>query len=479
MTNTATLRTLTSAYPEIAKEYSTKNTRPVTTLQPGSAGKYIWECSTCNHEWAARLSQRTTEASPCPACNKKLLSTSNPELAAEWGTKNTTQPNDHKPGERTRVWWICPVGHDEYQAAIANRRLLDVTCPKCGIAPYSKSVAGVAPELVQEWSPKNLKTARATFAKTQEPAIWECKTCSHEWTTRTSYRVDKDRGCPKCNNMVVADKSLFLLRPELAAEWSPKNGKAAHEIAAGSRILSIWNCPKGHEYQMRPFERTNDGYGCSVCRLVAGSLAAKYPQIAKEFDLARNGGKTAADFMASSVSRVFWKCLKAGHEWEVGIGSRTRGHKTGCPDCVLSGTSRIEEIIRNNFIAAGIIQNIQNAQNTTLPISWRNRSKLNVDIIGEYRNQPIVVEYDGWYWHSGQIKKDSVTPMLRDSAKTQALLDAGYLVVRIREKRNTSIFLDFVPIKHKNLLQFHWNNLQNVDDTTEILKKVHLWLQSQ
>ena len=126
-----------------------------------------------------------------------------------------------------------------------------------------------------------------------------------------------------------------------------------------------------------------------------------------------------------------------------------------------------------------MIENIHNTQNVSLALKWRKRNVLKVDILGEFKNQPIVVEYDGWYWHSGQIKHDPVTPMLRDTAKTQALLDSGYLVVRIREKRASLIFLDFVPIQHKNLLQFHWNHLQNGDDTTEILKNVHLWLQSR
>ena len=261
------------------------------------------------------------------------LAIAHPELAAEWGTKNATKPEDHMPGERTRVWWICPNGHDEYLTVICNRRLRGSGCSKCRIVPFEKSVAAVAPELVDEWSSSNLKPAAQTFAGTLDPAIWKCRVCTHEWTTRTNYRVDKDRGCPKCNNMIVADKSLALLRPDLAAEWSAKNTKAADEIAIGSRALSIWDCPKGHEYKMRPFER-RDGYGCSICRLEEGSLLVKFPLVAKEFDLSKNEGKTAADYMAGTNTIVAWKCSKAGHEWKVGIASRTGKKLTGCPDCL-------------------------------------------------------------------------------------------------------------------------------------------------
>jgi very-short-patch-repair endonuclease len=59
------------------------------------------------------------------------------------------------------------------------------------------------------------------------------------------------------------------------------------------------------------------------------------------------------------------------------------------------------------------------------------------------RGRPTVVEYDGIYWHL--IYKDRSQ---QDVAKTEALLAAGYDVIRIRENG-----LPFIPVTHPNLRQ--------------------------
>lgn len=444
------------------------------TVYAGSSKKVWWQCE-AGHEWEYAINHRVAGSGDCVLCNKKVLLTANPELAEEWGTRNVTAASAHKPGSRERVWWICPEGHEEYLAAIANRRLLGVKCPQCRVPPFQKSVAGVTPQLVEEWSNKNNVSALATFARSSSKAYWECKTCSHEWATRVSYRVNNDKGCPKCNQRAISDTNLAVRFPAIAEEYSDKNKLRAEEIAAGSRKLCFWNCPNGHEYKMRPFERTKEMSGCPLCRLEAGSLAARYPLVAREFDIEKNDGKTAHDYMAGSSARVFWKCVEAGHEWNVGISSRTGKKITGCPECIRSGTSNIEESIRDDLKRDGIITDLQDHQ-VSLELQWRNRKTLRVDILGKYKGSPVVIEYDGWYWHTGQKKKDSVTPLQRDLAKTEALLDKGYVVIRIREEHNLTTRLSFLEISHPNLFQLHWNPQSFQNDTSTLRKEIYGWL---
>jgi len=460
-------------HPLYSLEYSPANTQPLAEVTMGMGTTYIWVCSVCTYTWKSRIAHRIAETSNCAACEKKILSTANPELAAEWGTQNETTPADHKPGERTRVWWLCPQGHPEYKAAIANRRLSGVGCPICKPVRKGKSVAEVAPQLIPDWSSKNTVTPEQVYAAANTPILWECSDCTHEWTTRISHRVE-GQGCPKCNGTLIADKSIAVIRPEWVAEWSDKNSKTANEVTVGSAYIAVWNCPNDHEYKMRPFERIA-GSGCPVCRLQLGSIAAKYPEYAKEFDLERNDGKTAADVLAGSPLKVWWKC-NTGHSWKVSPSARFKKVVTGCAKCKKTSFSRIEEAIKDGFIMDKSLKVATDYEAKHVPVPLNKRKHVAVDILATLNHLEIVIEYDGWYWHSGTGRKGEGT-FERDIAKTQALLNAGYLVIRIREER-LKVCLAYLPIKHDHLLQLSFHHQKNGHETRELRQKIYSWLQS-
>lgn len=462
-------------HPLYSLEYSPVNTQPLSEVTMGMGTAYIWVCNICMHSWKSRIAHRITGTSNCPACEKKILSTANPELAAEWGTQNETTPADHKPGERTRVWWLCPQGHPEYKAAISSRRLLGVGCPICKPVRKGKSVAEVAPQLIPDWSSKNAVAPEQVYAAANTPIIWECQDCSHEWKTRISHRVE-GQGCPKCNGTLIADKSIAAMRPEWVAEWSDKNTKSVYEVSLSARYIPTWKCPSsGHEYKMRLIERTA-GSPCPKCRLESSSIAAKYPEEAKEFDLQRNNGKTAEDILAGSPTRVWWKC-KANHSWRVSPASRFSAKvPTGCARCKKTTLSRVEEALRQAFIDDQIIKVLEEDNSKHLPVAFGIRKQMSVDVLAIWNTNRIVIEYDGWYWHSGVGRKGEGT-FERDIAKTQALLDAGYLVVRVREEQ-PKICLAYLPIKHKRLLQLSFHHQKNGHETKELREQVYSWLQS-
>lgn len=467
---------LTQAHPELAEEYATQNPKPLHEVTLGLGQAFTWNCSTCGHSWTSRISHRISHSSDCPSCSKKILSTSNPELIPEWSTQNTTTPADHKPGERTRVWWKCLNGHPDYQMAVAHHRLRGSGCRQCGPVKTGKSLAEVAPQLVAEWSPANKQTPDQVYAKSAEAGIWVCLNCSHEWTTRVAYRVERGSGCPKCNNRVVADKSIALLRPDLAKEWSSKNAKTASEIAIGANNLHFWECKLGHEFKMRPVERQG-GSNCPECRLLNGSIAAKHPSIVSQFDITKNGTKTPHNLLAGSGTPVWWKC-EFGHSWKISPASRgSKKHRmTGCPDCVKSSTSDTETQLRQLLTEDGTITAIVQQQNTSVALKWRKRSSLNVDVLGKFEGHPVVVEYDGWYWHSDQIKGGNES-FIRDTDKTKALLEAGYIVIRIREAK-TLLSLARVPLNHTRLLQVTYHYDANQTFTDSLREDIYAWLHS-
>ena len=75
------------------------------------------------------------------------------------------------------------------------------------------------------------------------------------------------------------------------------------------------------------------------------SLAAKFPDIAKEWHPIKNGGLTPSAVMQKTDKKVWWLCRNFNnHEWETSVSSRTSAG-SGCPYC--SGTMASQE---NNLL---------------------------------------------------------------------------------------------------------------------------------
>lgn len=57
-----------ATHSDLAKEFSPRNTVPVTEVLAGSAKKYWWKCSVCGHDWEARCDHRSRGFCGCPKC---------------------------------------------------------------------------------------------------------------------------------------------------------------------------------------------------------------------------------------------------------------------------------------------------------------------------------------------------------------------------------------------------------------------------
>jgi hypothetical protein len=97
--------------------------------------------------------------------------------------------------------------------------------------------------------------------------------------------------------------------------------------------LVWWQCPRGHEYEMRVLNRKY-GQKCPICsgRKVNSdnNLAALYPKLMEEWDYTRNHIDPTT-IRPGSAKKAWWSCDK-GHSWHTRIVDRA--HKgTGCPEC--------------------------------------------------------------------------------------------------------------------------------------------------
>ena len=75
---------------------------------------------------------------------KRTLAVEYPEIAREWSTRNTDNPDTVFSGSSRKVWWHCPKCQQEYRATIANRTKNRSNCPFCdNLRAYEKNCLAV------------------------------------------------------------------------------------------------------------------------------------------------------------------------------------------------------------------------------------------------------------------------------------------------------------------------------------------------
>ena len=167
---------------------------------------------------------------------------------------------------------------------------------------------------------------------------WRCKK-GHSWQAAVHTRTGSGTGCPVCARKVplAGETDLATLHPDLARQWHPnKNGSLAPEqVLPGSHKMVWWICEKGHAWRAQVKSRVI-GCGCPVCanreiHPTENDLATQYPQLAAQWDAAKNGTLTPELVTAGSNRRVWWRCEK-GHSYPAVIAHRVRSG-SDCPYC--------------------------------------------------------------------------------------------------------------------------------------------------
>ena len=153
----------------------------------------------------------------------------------------------------------------------------------------NNSLAEVHPELVLEWSEKNLPLTPEDITFGSNKKVWWKGACGHEWQTSVKARSNGEK-CPICSGarVIAGINDLATLEPLLEKQWSEKNKIKSTEVSIGSHKKVIWRCEKGHEWEAAVKSRTINKTGCPYCshnKVLAGfnDLAMLLPDIATEW----------------------------------------------------------------------------------------------------------------------------------------------------------------------------------------------------
>ena len=204
--------------------------------------------------------------------------------------------------------------------------------------------------------------------------------------------------------------------PEIAKEWHPsKNGPLKPELIKPKSQKKAWFiCSRDstHEWEARLADRTSKGSGCPYCyRRVTPqtSLAAKFPEIAKDWHSSKNLPLTTETIAAKSNKNVWWTCSK-GHEYQKPVVQRTHRNE-GCSKCKLFGSAQETRLyceIKAIF------------SDTVF------RHKLEGKELDLYiPSLSVGIEYDGEFFHRKKLVKDK--------RKTAFFRARGVKVIRVRE----------------------------------------------
>lgn len=448
-----------------------------------------WVGPTCGHVWHTSVHSRAVDGSGCLVCvNKQVqpgvndLQANAPEIADEWhpilnGELLATQVSRYS---HKRYWWQCRDCSHAWRAQPANRKSPS-GCPACAgrvLVVGQNDLKSQRPDLAAELdvAQNNDIDAAALTLRSSKMAHWQCHTCGHRWRKRVNTRVDDGLGCPGCSGraVVAGRNDLTTAHPDVGAEWHPVRNQPTtpDSVLPGSNTRFWWKCAScQHEWQATPNARIGGGTGCPVCsnrKTIAGlnDLASQVPELAKEWHPTANGGLRPVDLVSRSNKRVWWKC-SAGHEWEASPNDRVGGR--GCAKCSAWGTSKSEQLIFEWLGHGPLGDFLTGGGDVAVPVAWRKRTSMSVDILTRpFRDEPgVVIEYDGSYFHS--------TPesTARDLAKTQALLGAGYYVVRIRENR-----LPLLPLRHDRLLQISHRWSGESEHLVNTIETIEHWVAS-
>jgi len=273
----------------------------------------------------------------------------------------------------------------------------------------SNSLAVMRPELVREWSDKNLPLTPDKITYGSNKIVWWKADCGHEWQASVKARSGGEN-CPICSGARVIEgiNDLATLKPELVQEWSEKNKIKPTEVSVGSHKKVIWKCKQGHEWEASIKSRTVNGTGCPYCshnKVLEGfnDLASRFPQIAAEWS-DKNYPLLPTMVTPFANRKVWWKCSK-GHEWYTLISTRSGGSK--CPYC--SGIALLKGF--NDFAT----------RQPQLAEEWSERNKpLTPDMINEKSRKNVwwKCKICGFEWQSlvqSRIK-GTVCPVCADRA---------------------------------------------------------------
>lgn len=193
---------------------------------------------------------------------------------------------------------------------------------RAGFAPTAFMLYGHVHQTIEyEYIAKLRREVKANATGYANRKVWWKCEQGHEWFTLISTRAYGSK-CLYCSGIKLLKgfNDLASLHPQLALEWSQKNGPLLPEDVNERSTKNVWwKCSTcGHEYRAVIKSKVH-GLKCPVCTRNAvllgySDLATTDPELAQEWNAAKNTRKPT-EISRLSQYPVWWKGI-CGHEWK-------------------------------------------------------------------------------------------------------------------------------------------------------------------
>lgn len=147
----------------------------------------------------------------CKYCAKQAfhpidsLSKLYPEIAKQWDYEKNAQtgitPEEIGINATQKFWWHCTNGKEHSFLATISKRVAGTKCAVCHgkQVSYDTSIEYLYPDLVKEWSEKNIYKPSEVTKGSEKKIWWRCKCLKHPDYQATPYsRIKLKTGCPLC-----------------------------------------------------------------------------------------------------------------------------------------------------------------------------------------------------------------------------------------------------------------------------------------
>lgn len=228
--------------------------------------RHEWEAIVANR---TILNRGCPYCSNLMVCDDNRLSLSHPHLINQWHpTKNGSHtPCNFANGSSKIVWWVCNKNH-EWKAKISDRTNKNTGCPYCcgNKVCDDNSLETLFPNIAKDWHPNKNKFQPNEVTSKSNKKVWWLGSCGHEWEALINSRT-RGNGCPYCSgNKVCIDNSLATTHPYVVEFWNPVRNKkhTPFSLSKGSNYRIWWICDKNHEWES-PVHYLTSGRGCPIC----------------------------------------------------------------------------------------------------------------------------------------------------------------------------------------------------------------------
>lgn len=309
---------LETLYPEVAKSWNyEKNGDKTPRMYTYASNKKVWwKCNVCGGEYESNIVNRTKRGSGCPFCaGQKVLKGYNdlqsqsPALAAEWSNKNIINPTDVTTHSKRKVYWVCPLGHDDYLMSVYQRSNRQ-GCPICA----QQSQTSFPEQAIYFYLKQDFPDAinRFMMDKREIDIFIPSKKIGIEYNGYFSHKNKKEKDVAKKKFFSSRGISIIFIN-EYKFEYEKQN--ADFYIHERTPFKEITNLTKEI---FKVLGKADIDIDCERDAIVIknqyvtarkeNSIAAVRPDLVDLWDYEKNGLITPEMVTLGTGQRFYWKC---------------------------------------------------------------------------------------------------------------------------------------------------------------------------